>query len=158
MITAEQPEVIARWVQARIPDCAIFDNPAAFGVLRGGRLAAGILFHRYDARAGDIEIVLAADSPRWATRQVFWTTFAFAFLQLGCRRVSARVNASNKRARRLIEGAGFVLEGLLRSAGHDHGDVLIYGMLREECRWLDLSFGPREGLEVPVDTPARRLV
>lgn len=158
MITAEQPEVIARWVQARLPDCTVFDNPAAFGVLRGGRLAAGILFHRYDARAGDIEIVLAAELPRWATRQVFWTAFAFAFLQLGCRRVSARVNAANTRARRLIEGAGFVLEGLLREAGHDRGNVLIYGMLREECRWLDLATWQRASIDAAVGAPVGRLV
>jgi RimJ/RimL family protein N-acetyltransferase len=136
MILSGQPDVIARWVEARVPECRGFDTPAGFGVLRGGRLAAGVVFYNYDAHAGDIEVIIAAESPRWASREVFWTAFAYPFLQLGCRRVTARVNVSNLRARRLVEGAGFVLEGLMRRAGRDGGDMLVYGMLREECRWV----------------------
>jgi RimJ/RimL family protein N-acetyltransferase len=81
-------------------------------------------------------VVIAAESPRWASREVFHTAFAYPFLQLGCRRVTARVPVSNTRARRLVEGAGFALEGLMRSAAQDGGDVLIYGILKQECRWV----------------------
>ena len=90
MILAGQAEVIARWVEARVPGYRSFDTPAGFGVLREGRLAAGVVFHNYDARAGDMEVVIAAESPRWASREVFYTAFAYPFLQLGCRRVTAR--------------------------------------------------------------------
>ena len=145
MILAGQAEVIARWVEARVPGYRSFDTPAGFGVLREGRLAAGVVFHNYDARAGDIEVAIAAESPRWASREVFYTAFAYPFLQLGCRRVTARVPVANMRARRLVEGAGFVLEGLVRSAAPDGGDVLIYGMLKEECRWVSPQPRPRAG-------------
>jgi RimJ/RimL family protein N-acetyltransferase len=144
MILSGQSDVIARWVEARVPECRGFDKPAGFGVLRNGRLAAGVVFYNYDARAGEIEVIIAAEGPGWASREVLWTAFAYPFLQLGCRRVTARVNVGNARARRLVEGAGFVLEGLLRRAGHDGGDVLVYGMLREECRWLVNKPAPAE--------------
>jgi len=55
------------------------------------------------------------------------------------------VPVANMRARRLVEGAGFVLEGLVRSAAPDGGDVLIYGMLKEECRWVSSQPRPRAG-------------
>ena len=64
---------------------------------------------------------------------------------IASRRVTARVPVANMRARRLVEGAGFVLEGLVRSAGPDGGDVLIYGMLKEECRWVSSQPRPRAG-------------
>ena len=143
LILCGQAEVIARWVEARVPGYRSFDTPAGFGVLLQGRLAAGVVFHNYDARAGDIEVVIAAESPRWASREVFYTAFAYPFLQLGCRRVTARVPVSNLRARRLVEGAGFILEGLMRNAAHDGGDVLIYGMLKKECRWIVEQQQPR---------------
>ncbi|HXV24190.1 MAG TPA: GNAT family protein [Alphaproteobacteria bacterium] len=136
MILTGQTETIVRWVEARLPGYRAFDAPAGFGVLREGRLAAGVIFHNYDARAGDIELVIAADSPRWASREVFFAAFAYPFLQLGCRRVTARVPVANRRARRLVEGAGFTLEGLMRSAAQDGSDVLIYGMLKGECCWV----------------------
>ena len=145
MILTGQAEVIARWVEARVPGYRSFDTPSGFGVLREGRLAAGVVFHNYDARAGDIEVVIAAESPRWASREVFFAAFAYPFLQLGCRRVTARVPVANLRARRLVEGLGFVLEGLLRSAAEDGGDVLFYGMLKSECRWVDDRPRPRAG-------------
>lgn len=145
MILTGQADVIARWVEARVPGFRSFDTPSGFGVLRDGRLAAGVVFHNYDAHAGDIEVVIAAESPRWASREVFFTAFAYPFLQLGCRRVTARVPVSNLRARRLVEGAGFVLEGLMRCAASDGGDVMIYGMLKRECRWVGDQPRPRAG-------------
>jgi hypothetical protein len=68
MILSGQADVIARWVEARVPGYRSFDTPAGFGILREGRLAAGVVFHNYDARAGDMEVVIAAESPRWASR------------------------------------------------------------------------------------------
>jgi RimJ/RimL family protein N-acetyltransferase len=59
------------------------------------------------------------------------------------------VPVSNTRARRLVEGAGFTLEGLMRSAAADGGDVLIYGMLKPECRWVGEQRRPRAGERHP---------
>lgn len=59
--------------------------------------------------------------------------------------MTARVPVSNLRARRLVEGAGFVLEGLMRSAASDRGDLLIYGMLKQECHWVADQTRPRAG-------------
>jgi hypothetical protein len=130
-------EEIATFVQGRIHDCRPFEGDiAAVPITRHGILIAGIVWHSYDARAKNIEGAIASSSPYWASRRVLRFAFEIPFKALGCRRVTARCNASNTKSRRLLERLGFQLEGLLRQAAHDGGDVLIYGLLKEECRFL----------------------
>ena len=83
-------------------------------------------------RSTSVEVTIAADSPRWATRQTIQTLLAYPFMQLKCQRVSAFVRKGNKRARRLNEGLGFVLEGRLRDAGPNNETVLLYGITRKD--------------------------
>lgn len=54
---------------------------------------------------------------------------------LNCRRISARTLASNGRCIAALEAVGFRREGVKRK-GHDGEDVVMFGMLREECRAL----------------------
>jgi RimJ/RimL family protein N-acetyltransferase len=59
----------------------------------------------------------------------------FGFGELRLHRIELEVYASNPRARRSYDKAGFVLEGTLRERHFTHGrheDVLIMSMLREE--------------------------
>jgi len=128
---------IAHFVEMRIPNCRPFDgNIATMPMLRGGEMVGAVIFHNYDARARNVEVAIAADTPRWLSRERLELIFDVAFNQIGVRRITARVDTSNTRSRKLAEGLGFQLEGLLRKAAVDGGDVLIYGLLREECRFL----------------------
>lgn len=49
--------------------------------------------------------------------------------------MTALVDADNDKSRKLVEHTGFVQEGLMRQAALS-GDVIVYGMLHRECRWL----------------------
>ena len=55
---------------------------------------------------------------------------------VGCRRVTGLVHDNNHDARRFDEHLGFKQEGVLRKAAPDGDDMIVYGMLREECRWI----------------------
>ncbi|MFH8476403.1 GNAT family N-acetyltransferase [Streptomyces sp. NPDC018000] len=58
-----------------------------------------------------------------------------AFDVLGLERITAEVFADNPRSVRLLEGAGFVREGVMRESIHRDGrrvDELVYGLLRHE--------------------------
>ncbi len=128
---------VAWFVQHRIPFCRPFEGDiAAVPVLVDGELIAGIVWHGYDALARNCEVAIAADSPRWCSRRILRMAFSIPFEGLGCRRVTARINVHNDKSRRLCEGLGFQLEGLLRKADIDGTDMLIYGLLKEECRFL----------------------
>lgn len=69
------------------------------------------------------------------TRMFLRALFYYPFLQLHCRRVTALIDDDNERSLRLVEHCGFEQEGRMRHATA-RGDVLVYGLLKEHCRWL----------------------
>jgi len=124
---------VAEYVAARIPGIS-FDRCVGIGVVRDDRFVGGVVFHNF--RGCDVEVVGAFDDPRWALPGTLRALFAYPFVTLGCVRLTAIVQRNNKRARRLCIGLGFKLEGVARKAIDGKQDAMIYGMLREECRFL----------------------
>lgn len=100
-----------------------------------GELVAGVV---YDSYTGPNIVMHVAGEPRrrWLTEEFLFRVFAFPFIQLGCTHVSAFPDANNVAACRLDEKVGFFKEGVMRQAAKDGGDVVMYGMLKDECRWI----------------------
>lgn len=115
-----------------------------YAVERQGSCLAVVAFHDYRPEM-NIEVSIAAESPRWAHPDVIATLLAYPFRECGLRRVTASVRADNEKSRRLVEGLGFVSEGLLRQSAADGQDMLVYGMVRSE--YLD-RYGKRALVEV----------
>jgi RimJ/RimL family protein N-acetyltransferase len=65
--------------------------------------------------------------------------FRYPFIRLARRRITAETAASNIPMLRIQRRLGFVQEGVKRGAAMDGGDAIIFGMLRDECRWLEVS-------------------
>lgn len=107
----------------------------AIGVADGNTLVAGAVFNNYRPQYRDIEISFSAASPKWARRGIIREIFRYPFVQLGCARLTTITGRKNRRARRLDEGLGFKLEGVVRK-GFGRDDAMIYGMLKRECKWL----------------------
>lgn len=127
---------VARWVVDRVPDMpTVPEKMAALGVLGAdGDLIGGVIYH--DLRGRDIMVSIAASSPRWATPKTMAQLFYYPFGQLGCTRITTLVAVSNMRSARFCKGLGFTQEGRLRKAAADGGDTLVFGMLRDECRFI----------------------
>ena len=107
----------------------------ALGVEVDARLAAVIVYNNYQKHTDVCMHVWAAPGSGWASRSMLKHLFGYPFLQLGTRRVTGIVRASDDTVRVFNERLGFKREGLLRQ-GHESGDdLLLTGMLREECRW-----------------------
>lgn len=83
----------------------------------------------------DIEIAIASTSPKWGIRKYIKAVFRYAFGQCACDRVTVRIQDSNDKSLNMVERLGFVREGTLRQALNKE-DMHIYGMLKDECRWL----------------------
>lgn len=127
--------MLCAWAESKITG-AKFANYQTIGVLRDGKIAAVAVYHEY--RHPSIEMSFAADSPRWATRQVIYTLMAYPFDQLEVRRVTAITRKKNRKIRRLIEGIGFKLEGTLRFAyDKPNDDACVYGFFRENLEKLN---------------------
>jgi RimJ/RimL family protein N-acetyltransferase len=107
----------------------------AIGLEKDGELIAGAVYEGFN---GHNVWVHLAGTPgrRWMTRQFLYAGFAYPFIQLGCSRISGYVEAWNMDARRLDEHFGYKQEAVLRGAASDGGDVILYVMRREDCRYV----------------------
>lgn len=135
MIYGHDAEVI-EWVGKRL-DCNFESTDKAIGIARNGKIVAGVVYHNY--RPGfNIEMSIASITPRWATKEVLRALFSYPFIQLGLPRVTGIAARDNASVRRFDERLGFVKEGIMRNA-HSDGDAVIYGMLKNECKYIEDS-------------------
>lgn len=126
-------ERIARFV-AEVVGSDDFTAHGTIGVERLGELIAGIVYDNFNG-ANICMHVGARPGVNWVSRKLLRLVFGYPFEQLGCRRVTGLVPETNLRSRRFCEHLGFDLETRIRG-GHPDGDVLVYSMFRENCRWL----------------------
>ena len=102
---------------------------------REGALVAGVVYEGFTGT--NIWMHVAAEPGKgWMSKTYLRTCFAYPFLQLGCQRVSGWVEQSNAQAMRFDEHLGFRPEATLKGAARDGGDVVLYVMWRDECRFL----------------------
>jgi RimJ/RimL family protein N-acetyltransferase len=104
----------------------------AIGYERNGALIGGVVYN--DLYACDISMSFAGEG-NWLTRRFLRAMFAYPFLQLGVKRVTGHVAVDNEKSLRLAARLGGKREGLMREASPS-GDVVFFGMLRSECRWV----------------------
>lgn len=137
-LLTDRDDWICEWVAKRIPgyEGSDFKPCSSLGVARDGNLLAGMIFNNFRPKSRDIHFTIAADSPKWASREVVSFVFNYVFNQLGCTRMTLIISKKNKRARKLAEGLGFQYEGKLRQGFDGIQDAIIYAMLSKECRWL----------------------
>jgi hypothetical protein len=79
--------------------------------------------------------VAAKPGARWMTREFLWYVFHYPFVECGVKRITGLVPEMNYAARRFDEHIGFKLEATLKDAAPG-GDLRIYTMFKDECRWL----------------------
>jgi len=123
---------VAEWVKERIPYIQSFENSVAFGVLENDRLVGGIVFNNY--RGFDIHMSAAMDCA--LTRQSLRTLCEYVFWQLNVRRVTAITGKKNRKARKALRIIGFIEEGTCKHALDGVQDAVVYGLLRENCKWI----------------------
>lgn len=127
-------EMVSEMARERIPHLREtgFGSCVAFGVIRDGKLVGGVVFNNY--RGFDIHMSAAFDGA--LTRRELRTLCEYAFCQLGVRRVTALTGKKNKKARKALHIIGFTLEGTARHALDGVQDACVYGLLREQCKWI----------------------
>lgn len=106
------------------------------GLEKDGELIAGALYEGFNGQ--NVWVHLAGKpGKRWMNREFLWYGFHYPFNEMGVKRLSGYVNASNTDARRLNEHFGYQEEARLKGAAPDGGDVILYVMWRENCRFLE---------------------
>lgn len=134
-IVWNEPARVELFVRQKL-DCRPFREYAAIGLESDGRLAAGVLFdNKWDA---SIQMHVASDGSRqWMTPALLAACFGYAFNQEKVNLIVGLVRADNVMARRFDEHLGFKKRGQLPLACTDGTDLIVYGMLRSECRYIE---------------------
>lgn len=86
---------------------------------------AVVLFHNYEPEAGVIEVSAASDSKRWLTRPILWEMFSYAFGEVGCQAVVARIDPDNTSLARIFTAYGFTRHDIPRLRGRDKADCVL---------------------------------
>lgn len=136
-------QVVADWVNARMPFPIDFGPHEAIGYHREGRLVCGAVFNNLHRKVhGDsVEVTFAADAKglrpaldNGVLRALFWYGFNCSPRITRLQAVTAR---DNRPARQFLEHLGFTREGSHRRGWDGRTASISYGMLRENCRWLN---------------------
>lgn len=106
-------------------------NACGVGVVNDDAVIAGVVFSRWSEH--QCEVSIASKSPQWCNRATLAALFAFPFEYVN--RLTAIVAHSNRNCRDICLKIGFTHEGRLRGFFGEDGHI--YGMLRDECRWLE---------------------
>jgi len=135
-----QDQRIIKWVGDRVDEDEFGGGAVGIGHEQDGQLIAGVVYNLYTGPSISMHVA-AEPGKQWMTREFLWRVFAYPFIQLKCNRITGLVRADNLTAQRFDEHVGFTREGLVRRACTDGTDMILYGMLREECRWIGVKNG-----------------
>ena len=139
---------ILRWVAGHlgVPP-AVFRPAETLAVMRGPDLLAGVVYHEFRPlpHGATIDVSVYAARPDWLTRTVLRDLFLYPLRDCGCTRIGLTIGAGNTHAIDVARRLGWRLEGRLRRAHDGVQDQLLFGLLREECRWLAPRADPGPG-------------
>jgi RimJ/RimL family protein N-acetyltransferase len=132
-----QDDRVIEWVAKRV-DEDNFGRAVGIGLEEDGELIAGVVYNMYTGPSISMHVA-AVPGKRWMTREYLYRCFAYPFIQLDCNRITGLVRVDNLEAQKFDEHLGFKREGLLRRACTDGTDMILYGMLKQECRFLRIE-------------------
>src|SRR5690625_3684921 len=132
-------DIIGPWVAERVGIKRYIPGTAsAIGRIKDGRIVAGDLYQDYNG--ANVSAHIAGEGQNWLNKKFLSIIFDYPFNQLKVNRITGYVVSTNKAAQNLDEKLGFKREAILRDA-HPDGDLIIYAMHKDECRWLkDLPY------------------
>lgn len=135
---------VVQWVASKTNEFGCFGTEIGIGWAKDGNLVAGVAYANWNGV--NVECHIASDgSRRWATREYLWTIFDYPFNQLGVKRLTVCVGDGNRDSHRFVKHLGFILEAKLKDA-HPTGDIHIYRMDRQNCRFLRKGFTDEQKL------------
>jgi hypothetical protein len=138
-----QDERIVKWAEALLGNGhRMRDDAKAIAMEVDGELRGAVLFDTFGVNDCLVTVV-SNGKRRWLTKAFIVRAMAFPFIQCNFTRITCLVARKNTLSRHFIRRfGGWKLEGIMRRAGPGGDDLLLYGMLREECLWLPLPEPP----------------
>lgn len=143
-------DAVGRWIFERTAGKWIDGMGSCIGVARNGVLCAGMAYTQYTGP--NLVVTLVIEDQRAVTRSTLHLCLWYPFEQLKCRRITAFVDADNRKSIRFLEHAGFTREATLVEAA-PKGDVIVYRLFREDVKkWITPL--KQKTQELPQATPS----
>lgn len=125
------------FVQRLISDKIGFDSPLGMGVMSdNGDMLLGVVLDNYRIESNSICASIAINDAKVLTKSTIKALFHTAFIKIGVDRISCMVEYDNYKSNSLTHRLGFVQEGVMRKASYNKKDLIVYGMLKDECKWI----------------------
>jgi hypothetical protein len=129
---------VAEWARQKIGMAYTWRDFTTLSLWDGMDILAAVV---YDGFVGiDVKMHIASGRRNWLDRRFLHAAFAYPFEELKVTRVTGLISAANMPSRTFAESLGFVKEGECRRGSPDGSDLIVYGMLREECRFLEKPY------------------
>ena len=109
---------------------------AGIGLEEDGELIAGVVYNEWNKCNVNMHVA-SIGNRRWMTREYLWMCFDYPFNQLKVKRITAFIEDENHDAIRFDEHLGFKYETRMKDA-YVNGDILIYVLRRDDCRFLNI--------------------
>ena len=109
---------------------AKYDDAKFITLLNGDEVDAITLFTRFCPFHCEMTVMA-----KYGTRKYLREVFSYPFLKLGYNRVNAFVRVDNQKSHFLCQRLGFKKEAYLQR-WYGNADGIMYGMLKENCKWL----------------------
>lgn len=135
-------EMVGNWVRERIGLEWGWPGSYTISLWDDCEILAAVVYESFDKVSVQCHIA-GAHGSRWMTRRYLNAIFGYPFEHLKVRRITVCVASGNSESRALVEHMGFKQEGVVRHAAPDQSDLILYGMLREECppHFLEMKNG-----------------
>jgi RimJ/RimL family protein N-acetyltransferase len=146
-LITDQSDRVGKWVAPRAHSPAGYgkagENYQAVGVENpDGDLVGGMVFENYDKHS--VVIHLAIEDPKFVHLSFYKYCFQYAFVWMGCQRMTAMCIDGYERNERLLRGMCFTKEGVLRRGwklpSGEIVDAALYGCLIEECKLIPKEY------------------
>ena len=133
-------DYVSAWVQSKLKGF-LFKDCKSIGIVKNQLLIVAVVYS--NLRDGQIEATIVIIDKNWANKSILYALFAYPFVQCNCHRILVTVRDNNKKSIKLAKRLGFRYEGKLRQMFPPH-DAVLLGMLRSECKWLNLKENKNE--------------
>ena len=135
MIVASKDRVGA-WVAKKL--FARFNPDEAIGLERSGQMVAGVVYESWNGASFIVHIVVDG----LMTPAYLGAIFHYPFVHCGASKIIAPIAPSNEESIKLVTKMGFTREATLSDA-HPDGDLLLYTMKPEACRYIGERYGKK---------------
>jgi hypothetical protein len=136
VVVTDCQKLLGVWLATRTDGEYVSGKMKYIGLWDGEQIVAVSGFEAFNGVS--IMMHCAGDGKRWLNKEFLWFSFYYPFVQLGAKVIISPVESTNLACRRFIEHIGFNIEATLKDCSPG-GDLLLYRMGREKCRWLDLK-------------------